>query len=873
MSWRRFVLVTLLGLSLILVWKQDLTAQVPPHQLVQQAQQQYERGQSTQALRLLQQAGNIYQAQKQVISQAQVLALTSLVQQQQQNWTAARTSIKQTLNLIESVRASQSKVRVEAQIEHTQGHYWFATGQYSQALASWQQAENLYLQLKDDVGISGMLLSQAEALDKLGFHRRACDRALTILDSNFQECKDLQPQSVKLILAQTQLNKSLFVDSLLSMSNSLLSMGKLSLAQQLIQACQDRGDLSRLSPLTQVKTVLSLGNVNRALALRAKETDDLANFRSHSQRAIECFQKLHKRTNLPVNRTYKLAAKLNELSLYATSKQWSKAQALVKKIRLLDSDLPSAQIKFANSLVLLQRQNLTLNYLPEDIAAIYQRVISQAHQSGDRRLESYAWGHLGEYQNQLQHEGSSQKSFERALLLAQAIQAPEIAYRWQWQLGRIYHQQELREEAIASYQAALTNLDSLRSDLAALEKEVQYEFKEQIEPVYRELADLLLTGSPDDTDLELARNVIEALQVAELDNYFQDACLTYEAKAIDRLDRSAAIIYTIILPNRLEVIVAMADQTTSHLNFYHHQSPVTQTKLETTVEQLRSYITEPDRTKEVQQLSAQIYGWLMRPLTANLTAQQPKTLVFVLDGILQTIPMAALYDGKQYLLERYAIALTPGLRLLNPQTDAPPLSFLAAGISQSQIIEERHFAPLNSVPAELKTAGGQNPILLNRQFTPKRLLEQLNKTSASVVHLATHGQFSSNPRKTFLLMWQKLLTVEEFSKIMQNRFKIDANPVRLLVLSACNTATGDRRAALGMAGIAVRSGAFSTMATLWQVDDNSTTILMKRFYQYLNHGSKAEALRKAQLELWQTAGKDWQVPAFWSAYVIIGNWQ
>ncbi len=95
------------------------------------------------------------------------------------------------------------------------------------------------------------------------------------------------------------------------------------------------------------------------------------------------------------------------------------------------------------------------------------------------------------------------------------------------------------------------------------------------------------------------------------------------------------------------------------------------------------------------------------------------------------------------------------------------------------------------------------------------------------------------------------------------------------MLSACETASGDRYATLGLAGIAVRSGAVSTLATLWRINDDSTAELMKNFYQQLknNQYNKAEALRQAQLQLWQTADKDWKVPAFWSAYVMIGNWQ
>ncbi|MEL6930540.1 MAG: CHAT domain-containing protein, partial [Cyanobacteria bacterium J06600_6] len=335
-----------------------------------------------------------------------------------------------------------------------------------------------------------------------------------------------------------------------------------------------------------------------------------------------------------------------------------------------------------------------------------------------------------------------------------------------------------------------------------------------------------------------------------------------------------ALIYTIILPDRLEIIMANSDRLTNHQIFHHYSQKIERSELEQTVRQLRLYLTEPDRSRDVKELAAQVHSWLIQPLMADLAVQQPKTLVFVLDGVLQSIPMSALYDGKQYLIEKYAIALTPGLRLLNPQPETPPLSFLVGGISRYLQVGDQSFSALKNVPDELESARQQKyPLLLDQEFTPDNFLQQLNRTSASVVHLATHGQFRSNPEKTFLLMWQKLLTIKEFSDIIRNRVKAYRRPIKLLVLSACDTAAGDRRATLGLAGIAVRSGALSTLATLWQINDESTTELMKHFYQHWENHSKAEALRLAQLEIYRQKDRDWQVPAFWSAYVIIGNWQ
>lgn len=90
-------------------------------------------------------------------------------------------------------------------------------------------------------------------------------------------------------------------------------------------------------------------------------------------------------------------------------------------------------------------------------------------------------------------------------------------------------------------------------------------------------------------------------------------------------------------------------------------------------------------------------------------------------------------------------------------------------------------------------------------------------------------------------------------------------------MSACQTAEGDRRATLGLAGVAVRSGARSTLASLWQVDDQSTAILMGRFYEELAKNpdiTKSEALRRAQQYILEQKGH----PYFWAPYVLVGNW-
>ncbi|MEL6927358.1 MAG: hypothetical protein AAFO95_01835 [Cyanobacteria bacterium J06600_6] len=549
-SWVRFLTVIFLSFSLVLGIQHLAKAQIDPSRLVQQAEKQYHLDKSERSLKLLSQAEQAYRSQEALSPLAQVLALKSLVYQQQGNWELARQNLDRSFSLIENIPASNSKIQIQAQVWNSQGHYFLATGQHPQALANWQQAEKLYRQIEDAPGIAGTVLSQAEALNKMGFHRRACGLTLTLLDPALQRCQELKISTIPTIIKQARTGASPWLaDSLNSIGNSFLAMGRLKCAKAFIQASRETTKISNFSPDTQAKITLNLGNINQAIAFQAKEQDNLASFRSHRWQALKYFQQLE---NQP-SHTYRLAGELNQLSLLIISQKWSQATKLANRIQLSAQDQHNldARVKLANNLVKLQRQHQNLNYTSQDIAQIYLDVIRLAQRSANSRIESSAWGNLGEmYDPQLQLEYTPQQLYEKALVLAQNTRSPEMAYRWQWRLGRIYRQQGLRARAIASYQASLANLNSLRTDLVALEKEVQYEFKEQIEPVYRELTDLLLTDNPSDLDLAAARNTIEALQIAELDNYFQDACLTFEPKSIDLIDPDAALIYTIVLPDR-----------------------------------------------------------------------------------------------------------------------------------------------------------------------------------------------------------------------------------------------------------------------------------------------------------------------------------
>jgi len=254
-----------------------------------------------------------------------------------------------------------------------------------------------------------------------------------------------------------------------------------------------------------------------------------------------------------------------------------------------------------------------------------------------------------------------------------------------------------------------------------------------------------------------------------------------------------------------------------------------------------------------------------------LESERIETLVFVPEGAWRSVPLSALHDGERHLIERYAVAMTPGLSLLGPKplpTRSPNL--LLAGLSAPV----QGYPGLDYVLKEVedlhRLVGGR--LLLNENFNTREVEARFARESFSMVHFASHGEFAREARETFLLTYDGRLTLDELEWLIRpSQFR--GQPVELLTLSACQTAHGDDRAALGLAGVALKAGARSALATLWAVHDEATALLVRRFYEELlrpERPSKAAALQSAQQFLLRDPRYDH--PAFWSPYLIIGNW-
>jgi len=243
------------------------------------------------------------------------------------------------------------------------------------------------------------------------------------------------------------------------------------------------------------------------------------------------------------------------------------------------------------------------------------------------------------------------------------------------------------------------------------------------------------------------------------------------------------------------------------------------------------------------------------------------------DGALRNVPLGAFHDGEEFLIQRYALATTPGLNLTDPKPiPRGDIRFLVNGLTDAV----QGYPALPSVEVELEAM--QNlfsddavVLLKNQEFVVDEVENLISRQAFDVVHFASHGEFQADVSQSFLLTYDEKLTMDKLDSFMRLR-RFSEEPVELLTLSACQTAAGDDRSALGLAGIAIKAGARSALGTLWFINDRAASQVISDFYAHLGDGgnSKAEALRLAQLELIED--RRFNHPGYWAPFLLIGNW-
>jgi len=797
---------------------------------LQQGKQYYDRGQYTEAVELWQRAAN---KNKKIENKILGYNYLAIAYQDLGQLEKASKSIDLAFKLLKNIDNSF----LYAQVLNTKGSLEYKAGNVDRALEIWQQTEVIYRSLNEVQPLLRSQINQAQALRSLGFYRRAKNT--------------LERANQELIALPDSLLKA---KALQSLGITLRAMGDLSKSEKVL----DRS----LHIAQKLNVPIDIESIKLSLANTAKAKQDY-------KTAQTIYQQVRVTTT---DRETKIEASLNLLDLLIATKQTNAAIDLLPTIEADLDNLASslrkvyAQVNLAHSMMKISRGE----WHSPKVQNILTSALQQTEEFNNLRAKSSVVGELGHLYEQQQQWTQASKFTQQAILLAQNSQVTDILANWYWQQGRILKALGDTKQAISTYEQAVDTLQSLRQDLVAISPDVRFDYRDRIEPVYRQLVQLLLQdvdSLPQATKqqhLVRSRKAIESLQLAELENYFREACVVYQPKAIESIDPKAAVIYPILLEDRLEVILSVPNQP-----LQHYGNSLTITAKEQIFRDINQTLNPVFLPNEILPPAQKLYDWLIRPGKASLEQQKIKTLVFVLDDLLRSIPMSILHDGENYLIEQYELALTPGLQLLASPDTPRELNALTGGLTVSR----QGFPPLPKVKQELEQINSLvfSQVLINDRFTRKDFQTQIDKESFSTIHLATHGQFSSEAEDTFLLTWADKINVKDLGNVLQQQQ--GDNPIELLVLSACETAEGDNRAALGMAGVAVRSGARTTVATLWAVQDDSTALFMSEFYRRLiqRNDTKAEALRQAQLFLLNNS--KYNHPYYWSPFVLIGNWR
>lgn len=500
----------------------------------------------------------------------------------------------------------------------------------------------------------------------------------------------------------------------------------------------------------------------------------------------------------------------------------------------------------------------------------FRAAAASAGASHDWTLTSLAFGNLGRLYERAGRIEEARRLTAEALDAAQRASSPDLRFRWEWQDGRLDKAQGRIGAAIASYREAVADLQSIRQDIPVEYHRGVSSYRTTFGPLYLQFTALLIDeakAEPAQAEplLREARASADRLRESELQDYFRDSCVTaFEAqrRRIESIAPGTAVIYPISLPDRLELLVSFGKEIKDFT------VPIPEDQLRPEVTRFRELL-EKRTTNEYLVPAQRLYDQIIRPIEGALSAHRVDTLVVVPDEVLRVVPFAAFFDGHEFLVDRYATAVAPSLKLVAPK----PLgreanTALVLGISHSV----EGFVPLPNVDHEVAAVheleGGDE--LLNSTFTRARFARDLKSGRYDVVHIASHGQFGNDPSRTFVLAYDGKLTMDDLESDIKYGSRRDI-PLEMLILSACETASGDDRAALGLAGVALKAGARSALATLWYINDKASGAMVAAFYKGLKAGlSRAQALRAAQRAL--AADPRFAHPAYWAPYLLIGDW-
>jgi CHAT domain-containing protein len=766
-----------------------------------------------------------------------------------------------------------------------EGFVFLHNGNATEALSTWQQAEELYRTTNDSEGIIGTQLNQSLAEQALGLYPRACQRVTQAIAVSEEICvADQGGEAVKLALSKVELTAVNRVGIRL-LGENLRLLGNLTEAASALTFAQP-GDVS----VEADRVSLELGNVHHLLAKAAmqayqrtgsREVENRNEAKSQFSQQIEQARIHYLAAARSADPEISIKANLNSVDL------WTNSSSLTLEPSLSSTLTSNAQASYSwltregfDSLPMIDRIYGRLNLARNLLAILESEPLEKAFGNSlefstveelvaeatvlaqslnNTRALSFAYGAAGDLKAQQANSLiPGENEYKQALSLAQSVQAFDIAYEWAYKLAQLNESVGRPAEAAEFYDNSIAALSQVREDLVAVNSELRFNFSGKIEPVYRDYLRFLVAEG--NANFAQAIKIHESLQLAQLENFLRcGRLLASNANA-----QGVATIHIINLDETVEVIVSRSNEV--------HGYSTLATDVLQAAENLALNLQSPAFLKVLESdflpYANVLYNRLIKPAVEAGYISSTEPLSFALDAPFQTIPMGILHDGQQYLAATHL--LSNSLQLQQPSSPAASDRALFVGLSELAPSFSKPLAPSGIGPlletefeaASLKRYLRAN-VLLNQDFTVAQFENEMAAQDYEIVHISTHGQFSSVPEQTFLAAWDELVDIRKMAQIFQGAKSID-----LLILSACQTAAGDDRAALGLAGLAVQSGARSAISSLWLVDSTGSSVLMDRFYEGLRQGlNQAEALQQAQVTLLQSSA--FSHPFYWAPFILV----
>ena len=786
--------------------------------------------------------------------------------------------------------SSWSQFSVAEQLNQD-GFSLLQNGAAAEALSAWQEAEDLYRAEGNEEGIIGTQLNQALAEQALGLYPRACLTVARSLSLSQQVCQsdqgyeqvmqaisEIDPTAVNLI------GTRLLGESLTLLGNPEESRAALDFTQAHLSS--NLGEVSRVA--------LALGNVHSFQAKEAIQTyQRLANRETQlrrdtnnqiAEKVAEAMRQYQKASSSPeigvkanlniidllvwVQSSFRNPSLSQVLTLPEFQQLEVEAQGAYKRLQadsfeqLSAIDAVYGRLNLARNLIAtLEQKGFEKPFWNAieiaDVEPLVDRAEAIADEIGDKRALAFTYGLMADLKALRAVPVAEVKTdYSRAQAIAQSVQAFDISYELAYKLAQLEEDAGHRAMAAQHYRSALAALTHVREDLVAVNTELRFNFKEKIEPVYRDYIKLLVAEG--DQQLSQAVAIHDSLQLAQLENFLKCGRLL-SSPSEDFVARTK--IHIIDLDDTIEVIV---DNQKGMYGYSLPARDVLQATRNLILNiQSPSFLATPE--EEILPYSKLLYDQLIRPAIIADRISNSEHLSFILDAPFQSIPMGLLHDGQQYLAATHV--LSNSLQLQTSRISSSRRRALFAGISQpAPSFAGTGFSPLpeTEFEAESVSAYMRSSILLDNDFTVEKLEDNI-ADDYQVVHISTHGQFSSVPEQTFLVAWDGLINIQDMAKVFQSAGSID-----LLVLSACQTASGDERSTLGLAGIAVQTGARSAIASQWLVDSTGSSVLMDRFYEAMSQElDTAEALQQAQIELMKSSA--FSHPFYWAPFILVSS--